>query len=74
MDYNLLNGDLDATGEYVELVRDNVDSEELNNSCRLQLKFSGTGTTSVTNGGFSELDFEPDNSLQGVVMAKGAYG
>ena len=49
MDYNLLNGDLDATGEYVELVRDNVDSEELNNSCRLQLKFSGTGTTSVTN-------------------------
>ena len=74
MNYNLLNGDLDATGEYVELVRDNVDSEELNNSCRLQLKFSGTGTTSVTNGGFSELDFEPDNSLQGVVMAKGAYG
>lgn len=74
MEYTLLNGDLDATGEYVELVRDNVDSEELNESCRLQLTFSGTGTTSVTNGGSSELDFEPDDSLIGVVQAKGAYG
>ncbi len=74
MEYTLLNGDLDATGEYVELVRDNVDSEELNESCRLQLTFSGTGTTSVTNGGSSELDFEPDDSLIGVIQAKGAYG
>ena len=74
MEYTLLNGDLDATGEYVELVRDNVDSEELNESCRLQLTFSGTGTTSVTNGGSNELDFEPDDSLIGVVQAKGAYG
>jgi hypothetical protein len=74
MEYTILNGDFDATGEYVELLRDNIESDQLNNSCRLQLIFSGTGTTSVTNGGANELAFESDNSLLGVVQAKGAYG
>ena len=74
MEYSILDGDLDATGEYVEIVRDNVDSEELNDSCRLQLEFSGVGTTSVTDGAKGELDFESDLSLIGAVQAKGAYG
>ena len=38
------------------------------------MTFSGTGTTSVTDGGSNELDMEPDDSLKGVVRAKGAYG
>jgi hypothetical protein len=74
MEYTILNGDLDATGEYVELLQDYIETEELNNSCRVQLEFSGTGTTSVTNGDANELAFESDNSLLGAVQAKGAYG
>ena len=74
MEYTLLNGELEVTGEYVELIRDNVDVDQLNKSCRLLMTFSGIGTTSVTDGGQSELDFEPDDSLKGVVRAKGAYG
>ena len=74
MEYTLLNGELEVTGEYVELIRDNVDVDQLNNSCRLLMTFSGIGTTSVTDGAQSELDFEADDSLKGVVRAKGAYG
>ena len=74
MEYTLLNGELEVTGEYVELIRENVDVDQLNKSCRLLMTFSGIGTTSVTDGGSSELDFEADDSLEGVVRAKGAYG
>ena len=74
MEYTLLNGELEVTGEYVELIRENVDVDQLNKSCRLLMTFSGIGTTSVTDGSSSELDFEPDDSLKGVVRAKGAYG
>ena len=74
MEYTLLDGELEVTGEYVELIRENVDVDQLNKSCRLLMTFSGIGTTSVTDGSSSELDFEPDDSLRGVVRAKGAYG
>ena len=74
MEYTVLNGELEVTGEYVEYIRDNVNVDQLNKSCRLLMTFSGTGTTSVTDGGANELDMEPDDSLEGVVRAKGAYG
>jgi len=74
MEYTILDGEIDATGEYVDLLRDNIDTDELNNSCRLQLAFDGSGTTAVTNGDANELAFESDNSLLGAVQAKGAYG
>jgi len=74
MEYTILNGEIDATGEYVDFVKDNIESESLENACRLQLEFDGEGTTSVTNGGTGELDSEPDNSLLGAVRATGAYG
>jgi hypothetical protein len=74
MEYTILNGEIDATGEYVDFVRENIDSEELEDACRLQLEFDGKGTTSVTNGGTGQLDSEPDNSLLGAVRATGAYG
>ena len=74
MEFTVLNGEMEVTGEYVEFVRENVNVEQLNKSCRLLMTFSGTGTSSVTNGGADELSFEPDDSLIGVVSAKGAYG
>ena len=74
MEYTLLNGEMEVTGEYVEYIRDTVDVDQLNRSCRLLMTFSGIGTTSVTDGGLSELDMEADESLIGVVKAKGAYG
>ena len=74
MEYTLLDGELEVTGEFVELIRENVDVDQLNKSCRLLMTFSGIGTTSVTDGTSSELDFEADDSLKGVVRAKGAYG
>ena len=74
MEYTILNGEIDADGEYVDFVRENIDSEELDNACKLELEFDGEGTTSVTNGGTGQLDSEPDNSLLGAVRATGAYG
>ena len=74
MEYTILNGEIDATGEYVDFVRENIDSDELKDACRLQLEFDGIGTTSITNGGANELDSQADDSLLGAVRATGAYG
>ena len=40
MEYTLLDGELEVTGEYVELIRENVDVDQLNKSCRLLMTFS----------------------------------
>ena len=45
MEYTVLNGELEVTGEYVEYIRENVNVDQLNKSCRLLMTFSGTGTT-----------------------------
>ena len=73
MGYTVLNGEIDATDGFIDIVLDNIETEE-NDICRLQLLFSGKGTTSVTEGNSDELAFEPDDSLLGAVQAKGAYG
>ncbi|MAV02731.1 MAG: hypothetical protein CMA19_00440 [Euryarchaeota archaeon] len=73
MEYTLLNGDLEVTEGFIDLVQDNFDTGD-GDYCRMQLEFSGKGTTSVTNGGTNELFFESDESLLGAVQAKGGYG
>jgi hypothetical protein len=73
MSYTVLNGDLDATEGYIDLVLDNIETDE-EDICRLQLEFAGKGTTSVTEGNSNELAFESDDTLLGAVQAKGAYG
>ena len=72
MQFTVLNGDIDVTDEFIDLVLDNFETDE--EVCRLHVTFSGQGKTSVTNGGQSELNFETDDSLIGVVGAKGSYG
>ena len=61
MEYTLLNGDLEVTEGFIDLVQDNFDTGD-GDYCRMQLEFSGKGTTSVTNGGTNELFFESDES------------
>ena len=73
MGYTVLNGDLDATEGYIDLVLDNIETDE-DDICRLQLEFAGKGTTSVTEGNSNQLEFEDDDTLLGAVQAKGAYG
>ena len=67
------NGEgIDVTDGFIDLVLDNFETEE--EICRLKFTFSGTGSSEVTKGGLNQLELEPDNSLEGVVVAKGAYG
>ncbi len=73
MEYTVLNGDLEVTEGFIDLVQDNLDGDS-DKFCRMQLEFTGKGTTSVTEGDSNELLFESDDSLLGAVQAKGAYG
>jgi hypothetical protein len=63
---------IDVTDGFIDLVLDNFETEE--EICRLKFTFSGIGSSAVTKGGLDQLELEPDNSLEGVVVAKGAYG
>ena len=71
MEYTILNGEIDATGEYVDFVKDNIESESLENACRLQLEFDGEGTTSVTNGGTAEKPFNSSGKSSGSAATGG---
>ena len=73
MEYTVSNGNMEATGGYIELVLDNVELED-EDICRLKVNFNGTGTTEVTKGTSEDIIFESDDSLLGNVQAKGSYG
>ena len=73
MEFTVLNGNMEATGGYIDLVLDNIELED-EEICRLQIGFGGKGTTAVTQGNSEDILFESDNSLLGNVQAKGAYG
>ncbi len=73
MEYTVLNGNMEATGGYIDLVLDNIELED-EEICRLNVGFGGKGTTSITQGDSEDILFESDNSLLGNVQAKGAYG
>ena len=73
MDYTISNGGLDVSGEFVDIVVEqlNVDEE----ICRLRLAFSGTGSTSVTQGDANQIANEGlSDDLLGVVRTKGGLG
>ena len=73
MEYTISNGGLDVSGEFVDIVVEqlNVDEE----ICRLRLAFSGTGSTSVTQGDANQIANEGlSDDLLGVVRAKGGLG
>ena len=70
--YSILNGDLDVTEGFIDLVLDNLDAEE--DVCRVHLQFEGEGAASITNGGQDQLNSEFDNDLLGAVRAKGSLG
>ena len=73
MEYTISNGGLDVSGEFVDIVVEqlNVDEE----ICRLRLAFSGTGSTSVTQGDANQIANEGlSDDLLGVVRTKGGLG
>ena len=74
MEYTISNGGLDVSGEFVDIVVEqlNVDEE----ICRLRLAFSGTGSTSVTQGDANQIVPEglSSDDLPGVVRTKGSLG
>ncbi len=73
MEYSVQNGNMEATGGYIDLVLDNVELED-EEICKLEVEFAGQGTTSVTMGTSDDILFESGNALLGNVQAKGAYG
>ena len=61
MEFTVLNGNMEATGGYIDLVLDNIELED-EEICRLQIGFGGKGTTAVTQGNSEDILFESDNS------------
>ncbi|MDG1525379.1 MAG: SAP domain-containing protein [Candidatus Thalassarchaeaceae archaeon] len=76
LQFTVSNGLLLADGdEMVALLRDALAPSALDDVCdELRIEFSGTGSSSITDGSISDLLDPSDTELEGAVMAQDAYG
>ncbi|MDP6324681.1 MAG: SAP domain-containing protein [Candidatus Thalassarchaeaceae archaeon] len=76
LQFTVSNGLLLADGdEMVALLRDALSPSALDDVCdELRIEFTGTGSSSITDGAISDLLDPSDTDLEGAVMAKDAYG
>ena len=72
MTYTISNGDFMASEGFLDLVLDQIETED--DICKLRLMFDGTGDISISNGGSSELVSQSSLDRLGAVSAKGGQG
>ena len=72
MTYTISNGDFMASEGFLDLVLDQIETED--DICRLRLMFDGTGDVSISKGGSSELVSQSSLDRLGAVSAKGGQG
>ena len=72
MTYTISNGDFMASEGFLDLVLDQIETED--DICKLRLMFDGTGDVSISNGGSSELVSQSSLDRLGAVSAKGGQG
>ena len=76
LQFSVSNGLLLADGdEMVAMLRDAISPSALDDVCdELRIEFTGSGSSSITDGAISDLLDPSDTELEGAVMAKDAYG
>lgn len=72
MRYTVKDGTFLATDEFIELVLDQLETDE--EICKLSLLFEGDGQLSITEGGTDQLYAEGSTDRLGAVIAKGGMG
>ena len=72
MTYTISNGDFMASEGFLDLVLDQIETED--DICKLRLMFDGIGDVSISNGGSSELVSQSSLDRLGAVSAKGGQG
>ena len=72
MTYTISDGDFMASEGFLDLVFDQIETED--DICKLRLLFDGSGDVSISNGGSSELVSQASLDRLGAVSAKGGQG
>ncbi len=72
MQYTVKDGNFLATEGYVELVLEQLETED--EICKISLLFEGDGALSITEGGTDQLFAEGSTDRLGAVTAKGGMG
>jgi hypothetical protein len=72
MTYTISDGDFMASEGFLDLVLDQIETED--DICKLRLLFDGSGDVSISNGGSSELVSQTSLDRLGAVSAKGGQG
>ena len=72
MTYTISDGDFMASEGFLDLVLDQIETED--DICKLRLLFDGTGDISISNGDSSQLTSQTSLDRLGAVSAKGGQG
>ena len=72
MTYTISDGDFMASEGFLDLVLDQIETED--DICKLRLLFDGSGDVSISKGGSSELVSQASLDRLGAVSAKGGQG
>jgi hypothetical protein len=72
MKYSISEGEFIATEGFLDLVLDNVETED--DICKIRLEYSGMGQISITDGGGGELQSQSSMDRLGAVSVRGGQG
>jgi len=72
MKYSISEGELIATEGFLDLVLDNIETED--DICKIRLEYSGMGETSIIEGGADELSSQSSLDRLGAVSVSGGQG
>ena len=72
MKYSISEGEFIATEGFLDLVLDNVETED--DICKIRLEYLGMGQTSITDGGGDELHSQSSMDRLGAVSVRGGQG
>ena len=72
MTYTISDGSIVATGEYVQLVLDQINNDD--DICKISVDFSGLGEVSIINGDGSQLVTQSSMDRLGAIRMKGGHG
>lgn len=72
MKYSISEGELIATEGFLDLVLDNVETED--DICKIRLEYSGMGLTSIAEGGAGELSSQSSMDRLGAISVRGGQG
>ena len=72
MTYTISDGDFMATEGFLDLVLDQIETED--DICKLRMMFDGSGDVSITDGGTDQLFSQTSNDRVGAVSVRGGQG